>query len=832
MKVRGVGVVLVVVALAGGAPAPAEEAAPASIAVSLAPGVDLPGLWDELASFAWLRRGEAGAPADLTVTPSAGGLVVLDAAGAALGPAIDAAGSDATERIARELVAAGHRLLLEGLANPGSPLDVAFVLGRAGGSPEDGAVRVVEPGAELRWEARNRSGEPLWITVFALSPDRGVSVVHPFRGRWKALPPGERVDQTGRVDLPDGARTATDVLRLVATRERIDPAAFADPARLDEALAALARTAWWTGRHALVVRREVAEIVETPGIVEPGAPIVETAEGREAAEAPRIAPRRRPRVLHFGVYFAGNPELGAVRSRLAKLRTLCGRGGRACQVERLFPDVGAFEVRRLGRRLGEGRHQTVSSAFEQAYEIREGLEAARVEPFLELDMPVGLEPDGTAPAADDWHLAQVRAREAWAELRRRGRAAGREGEGILVGVVDTGYRAHPELGAALRADAGRDFVDGDDDASDPLLPGRPAALPAHGTAVASVVASPTGCQLEGQAGCVHGVGRGAGVAPLRAHRSVSHHHAGRLARVLYEAATGALPARVDLLSVSMAGPPGWALWHAAREAEMRGLLVVASAGQDVGTVLWPARFSSTIAVGGVDGSCRAWSRSPRGAALDVAAPAAGVWRATVGEAGEPGNAPGDSVGLATAATAGAASLWLARFAGTSALAGAREGGRLTAAFRDALRRSAWRPERSPAGLRCAKEPWPAGAGPGILDAAALVGTAPRSIAPGAAGGLGDLPLFRSVYAPADAARAAADYRRLFGLAPGADLERVAFFEAEVLHHYAMTMEVTRAIDALARASTDEAAADARRELLRQGLSKDLRSAFRDATPDG
>jgi hypothetical protein len=212
----------------------------------------------------------------------------------------------------------------------------------------------------------------------------------------------------------------------------------------------------------------------------------------------------------------------------------------------------------------------------------------------------------------------------------------------------------------------------------------------------------------------------------------------------------------------------------------------------------------------------------------VAAPGEAVWHADVAAGGRDLNEPGSGTALATAVAGGAAALWLRRWQDGSALAELRASGGLTAAFRDALRRSAWTPARPPRGTGCAgSRDWDRGFAPGILDAAALVARAPRARGvPPAAPGLRDLPLFRSVYPEGEGARAAADYRRLFALAPDADLERVAHFEAEVLHHYAMTREVTEALDAaLAPGASDAAFADARRALLRQGLSRDLRRAL-------
>jgi len=457
----------------------------------------------------------------------------------------------------------------------------------------------------------------------------------------------------------------------------------------------------------------------------------------------------------------------------------------------------------------------------------------------ELDVPVapgaGGAPEAPAPGGR-WALDQVRADAAWAALRRAGREPGREAEGVRLALVDTGYLEHPEItgGAAppLRRDAGRDDVDGDADARDEGT-GRGDAS-GHGTASASVLASPPGCQLDGQPDCIDGLAPGAAVAPVRAQRAPSHHHAGRLARILHDVAAGALPAPVDGVVVAVAGPPGWALWQAAARAERSGRLVVAAAGSAGGPVLWPARFDSTIAVAATGPACDPWPRASRGPAVDVWAPGAFVWHAALGPDGAPRNAPGSSAGFAASLVGGAAALWLARFADEPALEALRATGGQTAAFRRALARSAWQPTRPPRGVAC-----PGRAGgrldPGVLDAAALLAEAPST--PGAAPsplvGLGELPLFRSVLPPGSEAQAPARYRALFGLAPGRPLEAVAWLEAEVLHHYAMDAEVAATLDAVvAGEPSPEALAAARRALRRQGLSGELREALQAAdAPD-
>jgi len=221
-----------------------------------------------------------------------------------------------------------------------------------------------------------------------------------------------------------------------------------------------------------------------------------------------------------------------------------------------------------------------------------------------------------------------------------------------------------------------------------------------------------------------------------------------------------------------------------------------------------------------------WSHTGRGVGVDVAAPGHAVWRASVSAAGLDVNAPGSSTGFAASLVAGAGALWLARTSDEPALGELRGRGALTAVARTA---------RAPSAAGCEARAWSADDGPGILDAAALVAAAPRAVvralgegaAPAAPGELRALPLFRSLYASGGAGRARADYARLFARATHMSVEPVAHFEAEVLHHYALTREVSAALDAAAAApaGTGDWAA-VRRTLLRQGLSRPLRDALR------
>jgi len=372
-----------VASAAPGGAAPAHAAADGAVrvhveAADLAP---LAAVRDRVASLPWIDGTAPEGEADLRVAVEGGAIVLRTEDGPLRAPPVPLGAPEAGRRAAERVVAWAHRQRMHRLENPGSALRVAFRLERAEGSGAPGGLRVAEPGAKLRWEATNRSERTVHMSVFDVSPDGGVTLLHPRRGPGARLDPGETADQTVTMRLPDDWESGSDVFTLVATAGPLDPAGFLAPETLAGALERLEASDWQVFRREVRVRRELA---------------VAPAERAEpAGHAATVAPREAhpgPRKLSFAVHFATDVDLGRVRHRVAKLRTLCGRNGFACEVRRLAPGGAAFELERTGRRLGEDAKLTVASAFEQAYAIRDGLDALRVEPLLDLARPAGSEP--------------------------------------------------------------------------------------------------------------------------------------------------------------------------------------------------------------------------------------------------------------------------------------------------------------------------------------------------------------------------------------------------------------------------------------------------------
>ena len=92
------------------------------------------------------------------------------------------------------------------------------------------------------------------------------------------------------------------------------------------------------------------------------------------------------------------------------------------------------------------------------------------------------------------------------------------------------------------------------------------------------------------------------------------------------------------------------LREAVERAAAQGLLVVAAAGnQPSGRPVYPAAYSSVIAVGGIDSSGQPWTQSNHGTFVDLSAPAFATLPS--GSSGAPGSYVGTSISAATVAHA-------------------------------------------------------------------------------------------------------------------------------------------------------------------------------------
>jgi hypothetical protein len=501
------------------------------------------------------------------------------------------------------------------------------------------------------------------------------------------------------------------------------------------------------------------------------------------------------------------------------------------------------------------RDESLGAAWDEAYRIRQQTGAERVEPSLELDetprraearFSGGDRPDKPQAQADnEWSIKYINVPTAWSILQHGGRANGEEGKGVTIAHLDTGYREHREMWDPDEAKSsvlfkhGYDFLHDDDNPFDDMEASGPLPNPGHGTKSGSVIVSPKGKQWAGGGpkDFVSGVAPAARLIPLRVHRSVVHFNPARMARAITEAAgpdRGRVKAEAQVISISMGGAPSFGLLKAVRFARSRGVIVVAAAGNEVGLVVWPARFKETVAVAASNVDCGAWEASSRGSAVDITAPGESVWRAETTPAGVDAVGMGQGTTFATATTAGVAALWLDFHRNNPLIGQLRQQGRLTDAFRQVLKETAWQPDGvPPPGVTCPDPaaPWDSGKlGAGMVDAGRALSvnipTSPssRHLEEDDTGGL---PLFASLFEPpVPAARVQAAFRRLLGIAPGRRIGDDADLEGEITLHYAQDPEVRRALDAaLEPSARDEAFTRARAVLRSRDISARLRRAL-------
>ena len=402
------------------------------------------------------------------------------------------------------------------------------------------------------------------------------------------------------------------------------------------------------------------------------------------------------------------------------------------------------------------------------------------------------------------------------------------GQDVWIGHPDTGYRRHPEVwgmaNSPLQATLGWDFVDNDDDPTDAFAEGI-LRWPGHGTRTSSAIVSPRGRQLPGAGPRgISGVAPGARLIPLRVANGVVLFDQANLASAIRAAAGDdrtLVKQRVDVISISLGGPPSRMLEDAVRLAERNGVIVIAAAGNNVKKVIWPARYPHVIALAASNYNSEVWRGSSGGSVVAIGAPGESVW---IASPKVQGNAAVDCLSMssgtsyATATTAGIAALWVSRHKKTPQFQALVKSGEVTAAFRRILRATS-RPGKN----------WDTGKyGAGIVDAAKVL-AAPLPIPEQASVPVprsrcdADLAALESLFdrSPEPRQRLAG----LFGTTP-AGACAIASLADEVAFHYATNDAVSDAIDRISGpASPDESAWAAARSALRAVGSPALQQAL-------
>ena len=387
-------------------------------------------------------------------------------------------------------------------------------------------------------------------------------------------------------------------------------------------------------------------------------------------------------------------------------------------VERLFPHAltapGLARYFRVSGSLDAPSYGRESAAFEVAYRLAEATHF-RVEPDLPSGIKAPVEAEMAAsewegvtsrssaearhrPEAGDkdWTLRNLRVPEAWDLQPPPGGA--RFGEGVVIGLPDTGYTDHPEFGLnALDLIRDWDLLDDDDDARDPLISwfGAYVLQPGHGTSVAGAIA---GRKVQG----LQGVAPAARVIPIRTVKSVIQVLDTDLARAVDHARRHG----AHIISISLGGDGLFGLRAAITQALAEGIIVIAAAGNQWPFVVAPARYPGVIAVAASNAVDQPWRETASGPKVAWAAPGESVWCACYRNPPLGPKTPEvqqhSGTTFATAHTAGVAALWLAYHGRTGLLE--RYGPRLAEAFvwtvvnHGCRRPDSWDPTRHGAGI--------------------------------------------------------------------------------------------------------------------------------------
>jgi serine protease len=285
------------------------------------------------------------------------------------------------------------------------------------------------------------------------------------------------------------------------------------------------------------------------------------------------------------------------------------------------PEVFAPRTRVLRIRDGESVEDTVRELEERPEVASAAPNAiARIGAFIPNDPGIANTPGGWQQL--QWNFLAgvgVNAPDAWQHLLDVGNPGGR---GVVVAVLDTGvayadrrrYRRSSDFQA-------RDFVRGRDFVDDDRFPNDENG---HGTHVASTIGEST----HNEKG-VTGLAYGARIMPVRV---LDEDGAGDSADIT-AGIRWAVRRGADVINLSFEFDDGFRQVSAAeipdilaalRFARRRGVVVVAAAGnQSRGTIAYPARHGSVIAVGATtEQGCKA-DYSNIGREMDIAAPGGG-----------------------------------------------------------------------------------------------------------------------------------------------------------------------------------------------------------------
>ena len=432
----------------------------------------------------------------------------------------------------------------------------------------------------------------------------------------------------------------------------------------------------------------------------------------------RTAAGRYPKLEALTVLFDDTPDSdnrALVRALAKRLRLSRWR------IEQVTNDGVEWEIVPPSRSIGGAR------AWDLAYALRAQPEVRHAEPLFRYLVPENAAParakasgsgDTHDPATDtdyEWSLRKANVLDAWRLFWSRP-----PGEGIRVGHPDTGYTLHPDFADTARLLIA-DGYDYDDDDSDPLDDMDDGFLdnPGHGTGTGSVILSGVGGVSAGTVPFVSGAAPNALLIPIRTTESVVLFSM----RGLRQAVDHAVARGAQVISISLGGPfPGFGTRRVMERAINAGTIVLAAAGNQVESVVFPAAFDEVIAVAASNIRDQPWIGSSHGDAVDITAPGQSVWRAVVERKSRGLQYQvkrGNGTSFAVATTAGVAALWLAYHGWTVLVRRYMQPHNVPRVFKQLLQSTC----RTPRGWDTAEY------GPGIVDARKLLETPLPLVAP-------------------------------------------------------------------------------------------------------
>lgn len=322
----------------------------------------------------------------------------------------------------------------------------------------------------------------------------------------------------------------------------------------------------------------------------------------------------------------------------------------------------------------------------------------------------------------DWHLEGCNIPQAWAMFSQSaGHQKSLPWKDVLVGHIDTGYSEHVALawhgGASSTVDPtlGFDFFDNHGDPRDPFLPG---GNPGHGSRTSATIG---GFYPNAAGSPFYGAAPGVKIIPYRVTDSVIIDHVKRL---VAQAIEDAVRKKCAIISISLGALFGdRKLADALDLAYDNGVIVFCAAGNLWSEVIYPGRYNRCVTMGGIAPDTKPWGGSAHGQYVDLCAPAQQVRRLKP-EPLPPGTAAsglfsppdGNGTSYATALGAGVAALWLAWHGSAKLAAAYPEPWMRVAAFKQLLRKTAYRPSKTDMPQVWDDKQY----GSGIIDAKALL----------------------------------------------------------------------------------------------------------------